>query len=138
MLQKQRRIKPQPRRYYLPTAFDEEPTILQKVNKMGETFNQLADGYNDVVDYVEGYDEELKTKEDKENLTSRRKLSPTGNFTGLLNGKSIPSVFSEIQSNEDKIQYLTSQFSDGQTGLVIDCGFFNDEEVKKYYDGGVF
>ena len=79
-----------------------------------------------------------ETYETKQNITNNRKLSSSGNFTGKWNGKTFTEVFGKTQQNSDLIKYLTNQFSDGQTGLVIDGGFFEDTGIKKNYDGGRF
>lgn len=76
--------------------------------------------------------------ETKQNITNARKLSPSGNFTGKWNGKTYTQVFSKVDQNSDMIEYLTDRFTDGQTGLKIDGGFFEDTGIKKNYDGGIF
>lgn len=76
--------------------------------------------------------------ETKENITTARKLSPTGNFTGTWQGETYTKVFGKVDTNNDLINYLTNQFSDGRTGLVIDGGFFEQTGIDKNYDGGVF
>lgn len=76
--------------------------------------------------------------ETKQNITNARKLSPSGNFTGTWQGQTYTQVFGKVDNNTDMIKYLTNQFSDGQTGLVIDGGFFEETGIKKNYNGGVF
>lgn len=78
------------------------------------------------------------TYETKENITNVRKLSTNADFTGTWNGEQHLKVRGDIDNNRDNIQYLTNQFTDGQTGLVIDGGFFEDTGIKKNYNGGVF
>lgn len=123
---------------YLPTAFDSELTMLQKVNLMIKFIQEISLDFNEVVDFANEFDDKLKSKEDVTDLTRKRKLSPQGNFTGLLEGKPIPTLFSEINTNADKISYLINQYQGGQNGLVIDGGFFEGSEIKNNYDGGVF
>lgn len=79
-----------------------------------------------------------KIYETKENITNKRKLSPTGNFTGTWQGETYTKVFGKVDNNNDLIEYLTNQFSDGQTGLVIDGGFFEETGISRNYNGGVF
>lgn len=76
--------------------------------------------------------------ETKEDVTSSRKLSTTGDFTGSWNGNSFVTVFGKVDNNTDMVNYLTNQFTDGQTGLVIDGGFFAETGIKKNYNGGAF
>lgn len=80
----------------------------------------------------------VSTKEDSINITTARKLSENGDFTGTIYGVDGMIILSNIESNNDKIQFLTNQFEDGATGLVIDCGYFGDDEINKSYDGGVW
>lgn len=47
---------------YLPTAFDSSLTLLEKVNKVIETLNQIVLGVNTVADYV---DEHVNTQNEK-------------------------------------------------------------------------
>lgn len=101
--------------------------------------------------YIKGFYDEVKlklenvlgqlaAKEDSDNITNVRLLSDDGDFTGTLANKlkTALQVVQGIDNNRDQIQYLTGQFSDGQTGLVIDGGFFEETGINKNYDGGVF
>jgi hypothetical protein len=86
-----------------------------------------------------GFESQIAAKEDSVNITNNRKLSEQGDFTGTLDGKkSASQVIYEIDDNKQKLDYLTSQFSEGATGLVIDCGLFDETEIDKQYDGGVW
>ena len=83
--------------------------------------------------------------ETKTNITINRKLDNNANFTGTWFGKSYNYIVGLISKNEaninvnnDKIVLLTEQFEDGATGVVIDCGNFNDTEINRMYDGGVW
>ena len=77
-------------------------------------------------------------KENSENITSKRKLSHNGDFTGTIYNRESFSLVTEIDDSRNKIGFLTQQFTDGQTGMVVDGGFFTDEGIRKNYDGGVF
>lgn len=123
---------------YLPTAFDGTLTMLEKVNLVIKFMQDISLDFNEVVDFANEFDDKLKIKEDSNHITKSRKLSSTGNFTGTLDGKPVSTVFNELTDNRDKIAYLTSQFSNGQTGLVIDGGYFEASEIQNNYDGGVF
>ena len=131
---------PRVQRYqkYLPTAYTDDLTMLQKVNMVIEFMKAVSLDLNEVVDFANEFDDKLKIKEDSSNIGRSRKLSASGNFTGLLDGRPIPVVFSELDANTQKIMYLIDQFSSGQTGLIIDGGFFDGGEIIKTYDGGRF
>jgi len=77
-------------------------------------------------------------KENSSDITNNRKLSPLGDFTGNIHGKNSLLMLSELDTNTDQIGFLTEQFSDGATGLVIDCGFFEGGEIQNNYDGGMW
>lgn len=76
--------------------------------------------------------------EKKDDLTNKRKLSPSGDFTGTWFGNTFTKIFGKVDSNTDQIEYLSNQFADGRTGFVIDGGFFEETGIDKNYDGGVF
>lgn len=97
-----------------------------------EDCKQKVDG---IVEEVNGIFEKYVTKTD---LTSNRKLSESGDFTGTWFSKTYSYVFGKVDSNTDQIEYLSNQFADGRTGLVIDGGFFEETGIDKNYDGGVF
>jgi len=93
---------------------------------------------NELIDYVNGFQEELDTKENSINITNSRLLDTQGNFTGTWFGDTYLNMSSLIDNNRDQLVYLASQFSDGQTGFVIDGGFFIDTGIDDNYNGGVF
>lgn len=78
------------------------------------------------------------TYETKDNITTQRKLSNSGNFTGTWNGEKQTKMRGDINNNRSQISFLASQFADGATGLVIDGGFFDESGIKKNYNGGFF
>lgn len=82
--------------------------------------------------------EALKEFEKSTDITNNRKLSPSGNFTGTISGRAANIVLAGIDNNRNQIQYIANQFSDGQTGLVIDGGFFDESGIRKSYNGGMF
>lgn len=114
--------------------FDFDKEELTGVELAGRT----AEKVNEVVSLANTVDGKIANKEDSNHITLNRKLSPSGNFTGNVAGRSASMVINGIDSNHDKVTYLASQFSEGQTGLVIDGGFFEAESIKKNYDGGAF
>jgi hypothetical protein len=130
-------------------------------NFHGFNLDWVIEKVQECVSAVENFAQEIADiptiYETKQNITNARKLSPDGNFTGKINGVnsseyltktgdfkgSIHGVDSfelltEVDSNGDQIVYLTSQFVDGQTGLMVDGGFFGEDEIDMNYDGGVW
>ena len=103
-----------------------------------ELMYKLIEKVNEVIQSVNSFQGSIDGKEDSVNITNSRKLSPSGNFTGKWFGESFTSIDGRIDTNEDQIDYIAQQFADGQTGLVVDGGFFEDEGIRKNYDGGVF
>lgn len=120
---------------YLPTAFDESMSILEKLNKVIEYLNQIGHLKQEEWNIIESM---LTKKEDSINISNNRKLSPTGNFTGTIHGRNSLKLAADVDDNGDKISYLTNKFSDGQTGFVIDGGFFDEDGIRDNYNGGVF
>lgn len=114
--------------------------VYKKAFSLYELLLKVIEKLNEVIDIVNGFDEELTKKEDSDNITNNRKLSENGDFTGTLcNGaKTACQVVNEIDSNTGQISFLTNQFEDGATGLVVDGGFFTDDDINKNYDGGVW
>jgi len=109
----------------------QELTEIQLLAKLIKTVNHIIENVNSFQGSIDG-------KENSVDITNKRKLSPTGNFTGSLYGQPVINVLGEIDSNKDKLLYLTNQFSDGQTGFVIDGGFFSSTGVARNFNGGLF
>ena len=107
-----------------------------------ELILKLIEKLNEVIDYVNTkfieFQAQLNLKEYSQIITTSRKLSPNGDFTGTIQGKSSMTIITELDANTDQIDYLIDQFSDGQTGFVIDGGFFEETGIAKNYNGGVF
>jgi hypothetical protein len=105
--------------------------VIKTVDYCLKTTESIVAQVNNIVkDY-------LKTTDYEKDIL-KRKLSKTGNFTGTIQGIPSMTIVTKTDSNNKTLQYLTSQFADGQTGLVIDGGFFEDEGIDKNYDGGNF
>lgn len=119
-----------------------KPTV--KITDTGSmsTYQKLCyvlDKIKEIIDFVNTFQAELDEKEDSVNITNQRKLSESGDFTGTLAGrKNALQTTYEIDDNRQQIQYIASQFSDGQTGFVIDGGFFEETGIKANYNGGYF
>jgi len=93
---------------------------------------------NEVIDYVNLFSEDIDAKEDSINITNARKLSASGDFKGTWFGDNYLNISSLIDNNRDQLVYMASQFTDGQTGFVIDGGFFLETGIDDNYNGGVF
>jgi hypothetical protein len=101
------------------------------LKKMGESVAQIEE-FKSAIEVIQA------TYEKSADITNKRKLSPTGNLTGSLAGRAANLVLANIDSNRNQIEYIANQFSDGQTGTVIDGGFFEDSGIRKNYNGGMF
>jgi hypothetical protein len=80
----------------------------------------------------------IKDYEKSVNISNNRKLSQKGDFTGSIFGLAANLLLSMVDLNTDQIRYLANQFSDGQTGLVIDGAYFENDGIHKNYNGGIF
>lgn len=116
-------------------VFDNEFSIYELLLKTMEKVNEIIDNINNKDEHLLKL---INQKEDSKDITNKRKLDEKGNFTGKLFGRQVQSVLASVDTSKDKINYLTNQFSDGQTGFVIDGGFFTEDGIKDNYDGGVF
>lgn len=109
-------------------------------NSIYELLLMALEKLDEVVDKVNGFETELDAKEDSANITNSRKLSNDGDFNGTICGKrkTACQIAQELDDNRQQIVYLGSQFADGQTGLVVDGGFFEESGIRKNYNGGIF
>lgn len=103
-----------------------------------ETTARIIKLVNEIIDILNNWNTNLEQYEKIANITNNRKLSPTGNFTGTLMGRLVSMVLASVDDSAQKIVYLANQFEDGQTGLVIDGGFFEADAIDKNYNGGIF
>jgi hypothetical protein len=103
-----------------------------------ESLCALVTYVNNTINLVNQLESGLAVKENSLNITNSRKLDNNGNFTGMLSGNKVSDIITLIVGNDQQIKYLVDQFETGQTGLVIDGGYFEDEEINKNYDGGVW
>ena len=119
-----------------------KPTVKITDNGNMSTYQKLCyiqEKMIEIIEIVNQFETDITNKEDSSNITNNRKLSENGDFTGTLCGKkSACQTVSEIDNNRDQIQFIANQFSDGQTGLVVDGGFFIETGIKASYNGGYF
>lgn len=90
---------------YLPNAYDESPTILEKVNKvithlnqMGELTNNVVDQWNEVSDWLltDGLTEEVFTRLDQ--------MTQDGSLDKIIN----ETIFAELNGKIDEIETGTN------------------------------
>lgn len=115
----------------LPETYDNSFSFMELLGKMSSRLNQLITAVNGWFGSLDGY-------EKTDNITNNRKLSPTGDFSGTIRGHDTGLVLNEIGSNAQTLRILSGEFADGQTGQVIDGGFFDADGIKRNYDGGKF
>jgi hypothetical protein len=82
--------------------------------------------------------EQLNQYEKSDTISMNRKLSTTGNFTGSVNGRAANALVSGVDIAGQQVRFLANQFKSGQTGQVMDGGFFTDTGINKSYNGGLF
>lgn len=101
-------------------------TVKSYVSKVDELSEEISDISN--------------TYETKDNITNNRKLSTIGDFTGTLcnSQKTACEVVTEIDNNTSQIEFITEQFEHGATGVVVNCGFFVDNDIQDSYNGGAW
>lgn len=90
-----------------------------------------------VEDTVSGFPDIYETQE---NITTNRKLSESGDFTGTLNGETIASVNNRIDENESTIDYVEDRINSGSLiDGIVDNGSWDDPDPEtEEYDGGVW
>lgn len=130
----------------IPSAFDDSISYYQVLCKVITKLNECIEATNGTETSLIEFKEWVTSEFNRINLAlandyvtngqleTNYKLSQPGNYTGDIFG--IPGY--TVQSNRDEIKYLVSQFDNGQTGLIIDGGFFQETEIAASYDGGVF
>ncbi len=110
--------------FHYPTfdrRFDFNTEELTGVELAGRTAQKV----NEIIALVNTVDGRIQSKEDSANITMNRKLSPSGNFTGNLNGKSILAVFADIADSLTLSKEIISMIN-------------NRESIGSIYDGGTF
>lgn len=74
---------------------------------------------NEVIDFSNALEDNVNTRELSSNITTNRKLSELGNFTGSLNGESVTSVLANIDSIESNIDVVESNVALKENSLNI-------------------
>ena len=119
--------------------FEQSLSVYELTLKTIEKTDEIIDNLLSLDGLVaSNYTDLNSRKENSVDISNNRKLSAVGNFTGTINGRQSLDVLAEVDTSTDQIAFLTGQFSDGVTGLVIECGFFTDGEIARNYDGGVW
>lgn len=103
---------------YLPTAFDESLTLLEKVNKVIETLNQIVLGVNTVAEYVDGH---VDTQNEK--------------ITQLRDDFEILKDWLENEGLEERTeQVLNEWFDNGRLAQIINNDVFNMKTDKVVFE----
>jgi hypothetical protein len=115
------------------SAFDsEELTALQLAAR-------TAAKCNEVVNNVNGYQADIDSREKSALLSTNRKLSATGDFTGSINGKSTTQVLLEINEGRQLSAEVLELINQQEIIThIIDGGLFTDVPGQQSYDGGLF
>lgn len=103
-------------------VYEQGYSVYELILKVLQKQDEIIDEVNDLEEFVGGFDQRISQ-----------------NTSDIAeNADDIDDVEILAENNRDQLQYLTNQFSDGQTGLVIDGGFFQETGIKKNYNGGIF
>lgn len=95
----------------------------------------------EVIEFVNGFQDELDSKEDSVNITNIRKLSEVGDFTGTWFGESKSSMDAKdvegLNNYQALIEYLQAN---PQIGWIVWDGkfFATVEDPDEELDGGLF
>ncbi len=119
----------------LPTIYDDSLSYYEVLNKISKKLNECIENFNEQGEVLEKFMEwvyrDVVTKEQMEN---DYKLSSNGDFTGTING--LPSE--TVGNNKDLIEWILTQLHAGISGVSIDGGWFENEEIQDDYNGGTF
>ena len=121
-----------------PPIFDRRFDFTSEELSTLEMIGRVAQKANEIMEVINNWQDNVDQRELSSDITVKRKLSPSGNFTGTIAGRLSSLVVADVEDAKDKIVFLAEQFADGQTGLVVDGGYFEGSEIKKSYDGGRF
>lgn len=104
--------------------------VIEKVKECISTVESMAQA---IAEFPAKY-------ETKENITTARKLSPTGNFTGTWFGEEKSSIDAKILEGLTNYQMLINYLiANPQLAWIIwDGGFFNTPVTGEPLDGGEF
>ena len=111
----------------------EELSSIELVGRTTQKINELIDHYNE-------YDDVISKKENSSNITINRKLSPTGDFSGTLAGRTIVQVLSDIKDALSLSLTIIAMVNDRESiGTIYDGGYFLDTIPPTYtIEGGLF
>jgi hypothetical protein len=117
----------------LPEVFDDSLSYYEAVTKLMAKINSVAAEFNNMIT-------EVNKKEYSTDITTRRKLSPTGNFTGTINGKTILSIFADINDSLSLSQTIIDMINARESiGSIYDGGSFIETVPPTItIEGGLF
>lgn len=105
-----------------------------------ELAGRTANKVNEVVDLANTVDAKIAAKEDSDNITKKRLLSPTGNFTGTLLGRTLAAVFADIADSLSLVKTLIAMVNSRESiGTIYDGGTFLETDPPTItIEGGLF
>lgn len=105
-----------------------------------ELSGRTAQKVNEVIELANTVDGKITKKEDSDNITNNRKLSPTGVFSGWLLTKSVATVLMELADALTLSQTLIGMVNDRESiGTIYDGGYFLDTVPPVItIEGGLF
>jgi hypothetical protein len=115
----------------------EELSVLELVAKVGAKINELVTAVN-------GYETTMTTQDNLRvtisDLESKRKLSSVGDFTGTLAGKTLASVFTDVNNSLSLVNTLIGMVNTRESiGTIYDGGLFSVTEPPTItIEGGLY
>jgi hypothetical protein len=117
----------------LPTVFDDSLSYFEAIGKLMAHINEIASQFNGMID-------ETNLKEYSADITNKRKLSPTGDFTGTLRQRTLDAIFADINNSLSLCNTLIDMVNHRESiGTIYDGGPFLDVEPPVItIEGGLF
>lgn len=117
---------------YQQSVYDSEE--LTALELAGRTTYKM----NEVIDHVNGVQADIDSRERSENITRNRKLSPEGDFTGTIRGRSTVLVLGDIKDSLSLSETIIEMINARESiGGIYDGGLFGDTYSNEI-DGGMF
>lgn len=129
-------------------VFDNSYSLYELVNTAVKKINEVIDFVNGFQSQITGlntkFDDKVASlearKENSIDITNNRKLSVLGNFTGTILGRTILSIFSDIDNSLSLSQTLIAMVNSRESiGTIYDGGNFVDTDPPTItIEGGLF
>lgn len=129
----------EPIKFQVPSferRFDFDTEELTQLELSGRTAKKT----NEVVELVNTFDADLKTREKSDDITNKRKLSPTGNFSGTILGVAVLKILTDISDALSLVKTLISMVNNRESiGTIYDGGYFLESDPPVInVEGGLF